>query len=66
MPITTGGRSTAGGIVNRHGGPVAHSWPDAAFTRTAAVAISAGVGSVPTLWVFHAGWFQVELTHPAR
>ena len=63
MPITTAGWSAAGGIVERHGGPVAHSWPDTAFTRTAAVRVGVP-GPVSTGWVFRGGWFQVELTRP--
>jgi len=63
MPITTAGWSAAGGIVERHGNPVAHSWPDTVFTRTMGVRLVVpGPGS--TGWVFRAGWFHVESTHP--
>ena len=63
MPITTDGWSAAGGIIERHGGPVAHYWPDTVFTRTTGVRLVVpGPGS--TGWVFHAGWFQVELSRP--
>jgi len=64
--LTQPGWSVVGGIVERHGGPVVHSWPDTAFTRTAAGVVRLVVpGSVSTGWVFHSGWFQVELSHPA-
>jgi len=63
MPITTAGWSAAGGIVKHHGGPVAHSWPDVAFTRAATAPVRLVVpGSASTGWVFRAGWFQVERT----
>jgi len=63
MSITTAGWSVAGGIVKRHGGPVAHSWPDTAFTRTTGARLAVP-GHVSTGWVFRSGWFQVELTRP--
>jgi len=65
LDLTQPGWSVAGGIVERYGGPVVHSWTDSAFTRTAAGIVRLVVpGSVSTLWMFRAGWFQIELTHP--